>query len=297
VSDKREPNELGWPLITEVGTPPTTEIVDFGGANGIQDDTPPSPPTPDTARGAVQNRDLKRTECANPRRSELNGPAIEGEATGQSPNATSPRTGELESSATIVARASSPEPRDAPATGSTLALAPSRRWFSSEQFSEEFAPVLAFLDRWLEHCCRIQYHDRENLLWTLAFEVWTYCPPGEETNVVGYSFVALRRMLSRYFPWSNERFLPIPEEGVAKEGLSPVEEVVREEDRRQVSEALGRLDELDREVLTFGFSLGYSHNKVANKLGISEVAARKRRQRALGNLARQLGLRESGEAT
>jgi RNA polymerase sigma-70 factor (ECF subfamily) len=72
-------------------------------------------------------------------------------------------------------------------------------------------------------------------------------------------------------------------------GTSPSEQVLREEQRRRVREALARLGERDREVLVLRYLEQLSLREVAEALGINEGAAKARHARALLRLQALLG--------
>lgn len=65
-------------------------------------------------------------------------------------------------------------------------------------------------------------------------------------------------------------------------------QVVRGEADREVLEALARLDEIDREVVMLSLWEELSSPEVAEALGISEAAVRKRKSRARRRLQKQL---------
>lgn len=70
----------------------------------------------------------------------------------------------------------------------------------------------------------------------------------------------------------------------------PLGSLISEERRTAVREALGRLDAEDREILTLTFSEALPTGDLARRLGTTEGNVRVRRHRALGRLARLLGV-------
>jgi RNA polymerase sigma-70 factor (ECF subfamily) len=75
----------------------------------------------------------------------------------------------------------------------------------------------------------------------------------------------------------------------------PLGALLSEERRAAVQEALARLDAEDREILTLTYAEAIRSAEIARRLGTSEGNVRVRRHRALGRLARLLGVtRESG---
>jgi RNA polymerase sigma-70 factor (ECF subfamily) len=72
-------------------------------------------------------------------------------------------------------------------------------------------------------------------------------------------------------------------------GTSPSNHLLREEQRRRVREALGRLGEHDREVLVLRYLEQLPVREVAAALGISEGAVKARHARALLRLQALLG--------
>jgi RNA polymerase sigma-70 factor (ECF subfamily) len=78
-------------------------------------------------------------------------------------------------------------------------------------------------------------------------------------------------------------------------GSGPLEQVVREEMRRQVREALDRLAERDREVLVLRHLERLTTAEIAEVLGISEPAVHTRHLRALQRLGTLLKKHLKGE--
>jgi RNA polymerase sigma-70 factor (ECF subfamily) len=75
-------------------------------------------------------------------------------------------------------------------------------------------------------------------------------------------------------------------------GTSPSNHLLREEQRRRVREALGRLGEHDREVLVLRYLEQLPVREVAAALGVSEGAVKARHARALLRLQALLGEEE-----
>lgn len=70
--------------------------------------------------------------------------------------------------------------------------------------------------------------------------------------------------------------------------LSPLDEQKRQESRILVQDALAKLSETDAEIIIWYYWGDESDAEIATRLGITEAAARKRRQRALKKLRRLL---------
>ncbi len=70
---------------------------------------------------------------------------------------------------------------------------------------------------------------------------------------------------------------------------TPTEAAVRAENRRLLQDALARMDEMDREILSLRHHEDLSNQEAAQELGIEESAASKRFIRALQRLQKLLG--------
>jgi RNA polymerase sigma-70 factor (ECF subfamily) len=76
--------------------------------------------------------------------------------------------------------------------------------------------------------------------------------------------------------------------GVRSTGLSPLENLERQEVFAQVREVLQELSEADREILTLRYALDYDTQKIADLLSINVTAVHMRLSRARQRVAEKL---------
>ena len=79
------------------------------------------------------------------------------------------------------------------------------------------------------------------------------------------------------------------------EDHSPPKEAERREMETQVREAMSRLSDSDREILSLRYDCGLDYSEIEKVIGISQEAARKRVERGVKRLAGILGLEPKKE--
>ena len=102
-----------------------------------------------------------------------------------------------------------------------------------------------------------------------------------------FHFKAARRSVAREIICPEESSLRLMEQ-LASAGLTPSQELSREEQARRVREAVAALSEADREILLLRNFEGLSFEEVRTLLGIEGATARQRHGRALIQLTRLL---------
>lgn len=93
---------------------------------------------------------------------------------------------------------------------------------------------------------------------------------------------ARRRDMARRQPARPESLIEIPDEG----GVGPDEALIREQQTEWVRLGMELLEPGERDVLVLRDFDGLTHAAIAVRLGVSEEAAKKRYQRAVGTLGR-----------